>query len=248
MTKFLPISTQKSFKKRSKPTSVPNGTNLFPTRKPRLPYLSEIPDMHICRSSLFVIALYSAFLLTASCSGNKEESVKTTFTSADSLTDRVLQLQDSVLFTWNVMVKDDTRKFRTIHDLLHRLMTAGYHDQEALIALERRLSGVSNFSLTQESIDDATLVEEYDFATAALITELTSLAKSHESFASDPYLRDKVQEIIMIDQQVEANRRRYDAIVNKYNRFLEEHRDAVGDLELGIKLTEKPRFEIASGE
>lgn len=209
--------------------------------------MHEISDMHICRFSLLAVAL-STLLLAASCSGSRNESMQTTFTSADSLTDRVLELQDSVLYAWNVLVKDDTRKFRTIHELLHRLMTLGYHDQEALIALERRLSGVSNFSITQESLDDPTVVEEYDFATATLITELTSLAKAHESFANDPYLREKVQEIITIDQQVEANRRRYDAIVHEYNRFLEKHRDDVRDLELGITLTKKPLFEIASGE
>lgn len=204
--------------------------------------------MHAHRFSLLVVALAAGILLASSCSSNRKESVETTFTSADSLTDRFLQLQDSMLFAWNVLVSDDTRKFRTIHDLLHRMMTLGYHDQEALIALEQRLSGVSTFSLTQESIDDPTVVEEYDFATSSLVTELTTLARSHESFANDALLREKVQEIILIDQQVEANRRRYDAIVQEYNHFLERHRDAVMDLGLGGSLKEKPLFEIASGE
>src|SRR5690606_35302566 len=166
----------------------------------------------------------------------------------DSLTDRLLQLQDSMLFAWNVLIKDDTRKFRSIHELLHRMMTMGYHDQEALIALEHRLNGVSNLTLTQESIDDPTLVEEYDFVTSSLVTELTSLAQSHESFANDPHLREKVQEIILIDQQVEANRRRYDAIAHEYNRFLKKHRDAVMNLELGIPLTDIALFEYAPSE
>nr|PZN54022.1 MAG: hypothetical protein DIU61_08360 [Bacteroidota bacterium] len=246
MMKFLPIPAEKSIKKRFDPTSVTKRTKLFPTRRLQHPYLQEISNMF--RFSTLAVAFSLGLLLAASCSGSRQESVQTTFTSADSLTDRLLQLQDSMLYAWNVMVKDDTRKFRSIHDLLHRMMTMGYHDQEALIALEHRLSGVSNFALTQESIDDPTLVEEYDFATASLVTELTSLAQSHESFADDPYLREKVQEIILIDQQVESNRRRYDAIAQEYNRFLKKHRDAVMDLELGIPLTEKPLFEIASGE
>src|SRR5690606_1182865 len=164
------------------------------------------------------------------------------------LTDRLLQLQDSMLFAWNVLIKDDTRKFRSIHELLHRMMTMGYHDQEALIALEHRLNGVSNLTLTQESIDDPTLVEEYDFVTSSLVTELTSLAQSHESFANHPHLRQKVPKIILTDQQVESNPRRYDANAHEYNRFLKKHRDAVMNLDLGIPLTEKPLFEIASGE
>jgi hypothetical protein len=248
MTKFLPNSAEKSCKKRPDPTPVPNRLNLWPTRRPRHPYLHEIPDMHAFRFSLVAVALSAGLILAASCSGSRKESVQTTFTSADSLTDRLLQLQDSVLYAWNVLVSDDNRKFRTIHELLHRMMTLGYHDQETLIALEQRLNAVSSFSLTQESIDDPALVEEYDFATRSLVTELTTLARSHEAFADDPYLRDKVQEIILIDQQVGANRQRYDAIVQEYNRFLEKHRDAVADLELGIPLKEKPLFEIASGE
>lgn len=248
MTKFLPNSAEKFCKKRFDPTPVPNHTILFRTPGPAYPYLPETPDMHILRFPVIAVAVLTGLLLIASCSGNRKESVQTTFTSADSLTDRLLQLQDSMLFAWNTLVNDDTHKFRTIHDLLHKLMTTGYHDQQALISLEQRLNSLSNYALTQETIDDATLVEEYDFATSSLVTELISLVKSHESFDNDPMLRDKVQEIILIDQQVEANRRRYDAIVQEFNTFLEKHHDAVMDLGLGIPLKEKPLFEIASGE
>lgn len=248
MTKLLPNSPQKFCKKQLNPTSVTNRTHPSLTRGPAGPYLQETPDMQTCRFPVIALALAALLVLGASCSGSRKESVQTTFTSADSLTDRLLQLQDSMLFAWNTLVNDDKHKFRSIHELLHKLMTTGYHDQQTLIALEQRLNGVSSASLNQQSINDATLVEEYDFATASLITELTALAKAHESFADDPTLRDKVQEIILVDQRVGSNRRHYDAIVEEYNRFLEKHYDAMVQLGLGIPLQEKPVFEIAAGE
>src|SRR5690606_28950701 len=103
-------------------------------------------------------------------------------------TDQFLRYQDSMLYAWNRLVNDDTRKIRAMHDLLHRLMTNGQHDQGELIALEQRLNSLSELSITQESINDATLVEEYDFTTSSLVTELLSLARSDESFAEDAKL------------------------------------------------------------
>src|SRR5690606_39437716 len=114
---------------------------------------------------------------------------------------------DSMLYAWNRLMKDDIRKFRAMHELLHHLMANGHFDQGELIALEQRLNNLSMLPITQESINDATRVEEYDFTTTALVTARLSLAKSHQSRAEDPQLREIVQGIILMDQRMKSNRR-----------------------------------------
>lgn len=192
------------------------------------------------------IALVTLMIMLGSCTRNRTERVETTFTAADSLTDRFLQLQDSMLYAWNLLVNDDTKKIRAMHALLHQLMTGGHHDQGELIALEQRLNKLSVLSITQESINDATLVEEYDFTTSSLVTELVSLARSHQSFTDDSKLNEMVQDIILIDQRVGANRRYYDAITEDYNRFLEKNAHLATKIGLDAPLAKKPLFEMVS--
>jgi hypothetical protein len=198
---------------------------------------------------LQVLIVCSAALITSgiiACSGKKDIREEATFTKADSLTDRYLQLQDSMLYAWNNLISDDSRKFNTMHKLLHALLVTGYLDKEELIAMELRLNKITTLSITQESINNASLVEEYDFATSSLLKELLSLAESHESFASNQGLQKMVEEIRLIDQRVEGNRLRYDSVAKEYNRFLEKNKNQVEELDLGISLEKKPLFQIAS--
>ncbi len=206
-----------------------------------------MPVCHNRRLGVVAPALFSALLIVlGSCTGNRSQQIETTFTAADSLTDKFLQLQDSMLYAWNRLVNDDTRKIRSMHELLHELMTGGDYDQGMLIALEHRLNTLTTLPITQESINNATLVEEYDFTTASLVTELVSLARSHDSFAEDAKLNEMVQDILLIDQRVEANRRYYDGIASGYNRFLENHAQLAAQIGLKTPLTKKPLFEMAS--
>lgn len=202
--------------------------------------------MQVSNIPCLAAAIFLAFIMLGSCSGNRTKQVETTFTTADSLTDQFLQFQDSMLYAWNRLMKDDIRKFRAMHELLHQLMANGHFDQGELIALEQRLNSLSILPITQESINDATRVEEYDFTTTALVTELISLAKSHQSFAEDPKLKEMVQDIILMDQRVEANRRYYDAMASGYNRFLEKHKQLAAEIGLHTPLTKKPLFEMVS--
>lgn len=192
------------------------------------------------------VAISAALIVLASCSGNRSERTQTTFTAEDSLTDQFLHLQDTMLYAWNRLINDDTRKIRSMHELLHELISSGRHDQAELIALEKRLNALSALSITPESINDATLVEEYDFKTSSLVIELVSLANSDQSFAKNSKVNEMVQDIILIDQRVEANRTYYDAVAEAYNKFLERHAHLAADIGINAPLTKKPLFEMVS--
>jgi hypothetical protein len=63
-------------------------------------------------------------LLFLSCDSKKQQD-GTTFTRIDSLTDMYLVLQDSLLDTWNLMIKDDNQKIKAMKSLLHELEVGG---------------------------------------------------------------------------------------------------------------------------
>jgi hypothetical protein len=127
------------------------------------------------RKGLLLFAIAS---IAWNCTQKKQVSEKTEFTKVDSLTDTYLALQDSMLWAWNMMINDDNIKIKAMHNLAHRLMVFGQSDKDVLISLEQRLEQLSHLRYSQKTMANEDVVEEYDFASQSLISELTSIAES----------------------------------------------------------------------
>lgn len=182
------------------------------------------------------------------CTSKTKPASEISFTKIDSVTERYLELQDSMLNAWNTMIGDDNRKFRYMHKLLHELMAYDEYDKEKLIKLEDRLNQLTNFPFTQENIDNPELVDEYDFSTNSLVTELLSLAESHPAFSHDLKIQKTVEEIKLADQQVDKNRSNYDIITLQYNHFLDKNKNLIKEIDEDIPLKKKPLFQMIAHE
>lgn len=196
--------------------------------------------------------IISVFSLAFLCGGCKKEAGhaerQEPFTKADSLTERFLELQDSTLACWNTLVSDETYKIRTMHSLLHELLVSSQFDKEELITLEKRLDQISGTNLTLESIQNTSLIEEYDFASNALLTELVTLAESDENFAHNKTLQKLVDGITLADQRVEENRINYDRVASMYNQFVDRNQSVIMESEENIHLEKKPLFQATATE
>ncbi|MFZ6010275.1 MAG: hypothetical protein ACOYXT_07980 [Bacteroidota bacterium] len=173
---------------------------------------------------------------------------ETHFTKADSLTDTYLALQDSMLSAWNVMIYDDNRKIKAMHNLLHELMISKPNHRDLLRTYEERLDQLTRTRYTQKSMANADVIEEYDFASNSLVTELISLAESQTEFAYNTTLQKLVDEIRAADQRVENYRVEYDIIAGQYNSFIEQNRALLKDIERDSFLEKKPLFEMVAEE
>ena len=87
----------------------------------------------------FRIVMIGWAVSMAACNGKNATAKMGEFTKADSLTETYLMLQDSMLQSWNVMVKDENEKIRAMHDLLHSLLASKSNDKDQLVSLEQRL-------------------------------------------------------------------------------------------------------------
>lgn len=180
--------------------------------------------------------------------GKKIEIHQTTFTKADSLTDLYLSLQDSMLQSWNIMINDDNQKVKAMHNLLHELMVTSSDEDVQLDSYEKQLEYLIKLRYNQKSMADEDLIEEYDFATNVLVTELISQAESKAEFAYNTTLQKLVDEIRIADQRVNLYREEYDAITAKYNVFLEENRKYLNEISLTDSLEMKPLFQMTYEE
>jgi hypothetical protein len=185
------------------------------------------------------ILIISTLLLT-SCGQKTNTEEHQQFTKIDSLTEKYLAYNDSILQAWNVMINDDNQKIKTMRYLVNVLLESNEVSHDELAILNERIDLLFENRYTPESLNEAR-IEEYDFASNALITEVTTQIKNYSKFEESEKLQKLVDEIIAADQRVEKYRSDYDAIVEQYNQFLEINQPTIEATE-GLDWNKKIRF------
>lgn len=196
----------------------------------------------------FVAGLLVAFwsVLLTSCGVNKGNDSNTTFTKGDSLTDHYLAYQDSMLEAWNIMINDDNQKIKSMHNLLHELLVTSTDEREQLMKYETQLDQLLRLRYTQNSMGNADVIEEYDFASTTLVRELISLAESETQFVYNSTLQKLVEDIRLADERVNNYREEYDMVVGRYNLFIDKNKHDLLELNHTDSLHKKHLFQVVS--
>ncbi len=187
-------------------------------------------------------------MLIIGCGEKKAATNNTTFTKVDSLTDYYLAIQDSMLQAWNIMTHDDNEKILAMHNMVHELMITNFTDKEILTSYEQQLEQLKHLRYTQKSMANPDVVEEYDFASTTLISELISLAESRTEFTHNATLQKLADEVRLADQRVINYREEYDIMATHYNQFLEQHASFLKDIDPNQSFEKKPVFQMISNE
>ena len=180
------------------------------------------------------------------CAGNKSNTEKVNFTKADSLTETYLVLQDSLLQTWNVMINDENEKNKSIHEVIHLLISSPELNKESLISIEERLEQLERIRFSQKTISNPDVVAEYDFASNSLISELLSQIEANPSLQMNAKIQNLVDKIKNADQRVLVYRSEYDSAASAYNFFLENYKSYLTELDQNLSQEKRPLFQMAS--
>jgi hypothetical protein len=181
------------------------------------------------------------------CGGKGTIGTTGDFTKIDSLTETYLMLQDTMLQSWNVMVNDENEKVRSMHELLHTLLSLQHYDKDQLISLEKRLEQLERIRFTQKTMSNPHVVEEYDFASNSLISELIAMTETDSQFSTSNELQTLVDRIRIADQRVTTYRSDYDLATVEFNRFLERNIDYLKEIDQNSTPQKRPLFQMASG-
>jgi hypothetical protein len=192
-------------------------------------------------SKLAIIG-FSAALLAC---GGRNSTENQAFTKIDSLTENYLSFQDSMLTTWNVIMKDETKKISAMHELVHTLLSSQQYDKAQLISLEQRLDQLERIRFNQKTMANLHIVEEYDFASNSLVSEIISLAESDASFPRNANLQRLVDNIKIADQRMVIYRSDYDSVTMRFNHFLDENKSYLESLDEELSQEKRPLFQMA---
>jgi septal ring factor EnvC (AmiA/AmiB activator) len=192
--------------------------------------------------------ILSCGLLAISSCDHKPRSENTRFTKVDSLTETYLDLKDNMLETWNAMINDDNQKLKAMQNVLHELTVSNPSQHEELENYQERLDHLWHSRYTQKSIANTQVVEEYDFASNSLVSELISMAESQKQFAYNTTLQKLVEIIRTADQRVNNYRQEYDSIASAYNRFIESNKVSLKEIDEDSFLEKKPLFQMVADD
>ena len=187
-----------------------------------------------------------AVVVASSCTNRTSVPDHNNYTHIDSLTDTYLNLQDSLLITWNLMVKDENEKLKSMHELLQTMTSSDFFDKSQIVSIQQRLEQVERIRFNQKTMSNPHVVEEYDFASNSLIAEIVSLAESNSTFIQKKELQSLIDYINVADQRVNYYRSDYDSIAKKFNLFLEAHEINMKDIDQNATHEKRPLFQMAS--
>jgi hypothetical protein len=190
--------------------------------------------------------LFSCCLSMLFSCGEKPDGRPMQFTKTDSLTETYLALQDSMLQSWNMMITDDNQKIDAMLNLIHELTVSGPADPELMKSYRERIEQLRRLRYTQKTMANIHVIEEYDFASNALVSELIALTESQKQFAYNSTLQKLADIIRTADQRVYPYREQYDQVTMRYNEFVQRNKKFLTEIDTDSLLEKKPLFQMVA--
>lgn len=179
-------------------------------------------------------------LLALACS-NTTTSERSSFTRADSLTEKYLNLQDSVYQVWNLLLKQEHQKIQSMRTAVDQLMQS---NQEDFSALKKQLEQLERIQYNHKTVSNNHVVFEYDQASGQLMHEILTNLNSQVSPSVTNNLRSS---IITTHQQILEYRQLYNLLAFTFNQFVEQHENVLKEIDANSNLQRKPLFSEPAG-
>jgi uncharacterized membrane protein len=177
------------------------------------------------------------------CGRSATSSEKTTFTHTDSLMETYLIYQDTLLHSWNLLIKDEQERLEAMEATLDHLLPISTSETVQLVGLHHRLDQLKQIKITQKTLANPYVIEEYDFACTSLVSELLSIMESNPKIVSDRKLSELLDKIKFTDQHIAIYRLGYDSVAHEFNSFVEKNKNSLKDIDHN-SLEKRPVFNV----
>lgn len=170
------------------------------------------------------------------CSSSTGIQERTQFSRLDSLTDTYLILQDSVLQSWNRVVRDEHERTEAMREMIEKLKRSTMADDQQIASYRASFEQLDRIRFTQKTMIDPYVVEEYDRACTELSQTLTKIA------GTSAELQTTVEWLQTSKVDHYYHRFYYDSLARSFNRFVFENKSELAELSNAGQLEEKPLF------
>ncbi|MDH5366030.1 MAG: hypothetical protein OEW67_03530 [Cyclobacteriaceae bacterium] len=195
------------------------------------------------KSNLILILSLMFVLGLSSCNSSKHKA-ETTFDRIDSLRSHLLTIEDSLLYTWNVMIQDDNEKLSDLSRLLDELKYANVLDSNIINAHKEKVKGVksSRYYMTKMTSEK---IDYYDSISLALSAQIIQLIDSFPDVASKyPFINELIESVYAREANVLRFRVDYDYVAKIHNQFVMDHEDIIDQIDPEYRHTILTLFEL----
>ena len=180
------------------------------------------------------------------CSSNKNRDGITSFTKIDSLRANFLAINDSLLHSWQVMMKDDNEKLDDMSRLLDEVSYTNNYDQAKLDDFRQRIETLKALRYNRKTMWDSELIDKYDEASHYLVNDLLTYSENHPDYSRFPTMATLVQDIREAHQRVLYFRIDYDEYAKEYNKFVTSYQDLLSEIDNTCDGKKKALFQLAA--
>jgi len=191
------------------------------------------------KTNLLLVCLASAAFCIR-CS-NTTTTERTRFTKADSLTETYLSLQDSIHHAWNVVMKDENERLKTLQATLAHLQTS-LQENEQVRSLHEQLEQLKRMRITPKTLGNPHVIEEYDVACSAMVNELNTFTSSRAYLLADKRVQELLNKVKISDQRLQEYRIAYDSLAVQFNVFVEKNKTILKDIDKNSGFHKRPLF------
>jgi predicted mannosyl-3-phosphoglycerate phosphatase (HAD superfamily) len=114
--------------------------------------------------------------------------------------------------------------------------------------LQSRLQQLKQLRITQKTLTNPYVVEEYDFATSSLVAEIVALSESNSVLMQNKNLSVLIEKIKVAEQHTPLFRSSYDSIALLFNTFLEKNESSLKEIDKSGPLEKRPLFSGVAGK
>jgi hypothetical protein len=174
--------------------------------------------------------------VAASCSSSNTINERTHFSRTDSLTDIYLVLQDTLLQSWNRVIRFEMDRQEALSVMIDRLQNTTVIDGAQTEAYYASLNQIERIRFTQKSMTDPHVIEEYDKACEELLRQLTSAPEASAQ------LEATLGALETLTYYNARQRKYYDSVATEFNSFIKVNWSDLQELDSRIPLEQKPLF------
>jgi hypothetical protein len=161
--------------------------------------------------------------LALSCTRTPSPDESSAFTKADTITDQLLVLQDSLHHRWLQV---------SIHEQLHTdhlaelfsqaldWLALPHHEQAAI---HNQILQLRQLQLNPRNMTNPDVIREHDLARHALTTDIFRIIERHELHLKDSGIADLARKIQELQEATWPVRITYDSLAHHYNQYLLQH-------------------------
>ena len=195
--------------------------------------------------STFSVLVFGIVIIAAlsSCTASKHKAEESNFDRIDSLRSYFLTIEDSLLYRWNLMIKDDNERINDLSNLLEELNQIGTVDTNAVNSLREEVSKIkkARYFMTKMTSSQIDFYDSFSFSISSKVIQLTEGLEQNDQY---PNLADIISSISAREAKILLYRVNYDNVAKEHNKFVDDHDSILDQIDPEYRHTHLPLFEI----